>query len=111
MKMQMNQKSGSKAVFTKQLVLFVYALISIGLAGMSLIAPQEVGQYFSIWLFLTFSLWLYLFLTMIRLLCDLQSLQKMREELYELRYQEILERLAQFRHELRKAEQTGEASR
>lgn len=101
-KRQVEYKNGSKSALMKQMVLFIYALISIGLAGMSFFAPQETEQYFAIWLFLTFSLWLYLFLMMVRLLCDLQSLQKMREELYELRYQEMLERLSGFRHELRK---------
>lgn len=88
----------------KQRMLFVYAGISAALAAVSFLAPEGMPFYAAVWILITFSLWLYLFLTMLRLLCDLQSLQKMREELFELRYQEASERLMQFRKELRRME-------
>lgn len=85
----------------KEAVLLAYAVISVGFGIACVVYPAWSDSLFSIWLLITFSLWLYLFLTMIRLLCDLQRLQKMREELYEVRYQEMFERLSQVRREFR----------
>lgn len=90
-----------QAVQLKQLILIVYAAVSVGFGAACVLHPEWSNGLFSIWLLITFSLWLYLFLTMIKLLCDLQRLQKMREELYEVRYQEMFERLSQVRREFR----------